>query len=448
MNSELHKNTTAWLAEAFTVFSLVSVFSLLIVFSIQMVIPSGPTLADFLGKKNALLSAFPFGEKSWLSEGGGLGTNSAAVLTQINKTVFYKPAGGVAWQDADKGMQLFNQDAVQTLSRSGAELSFFNNDTLILGENTLIIIKQIDDSLFSNHRRTVLTLIDGQLRGRLASQKNKKKGITSYEITVNGSTAKIQLDEEHKNDTEFKIEVDPKTHDAQLTVLKGSAEVISNGETQVIGILETMEMLFNDQIKTPEKSQKKISNPPKAVFPVSESKFFYRDLPPLIRFEWRHNQVDAKFKFELAMDKSFMTMIDEVELSETHITHANLKEGVYYWRVKLITDGADNKYSEERVLNIVRDQTPPELSVKFPPEIMTISQFYLMGKTEPGATILINGKPINVEINGDFSHDLNINSGSNIIVIEAVDSLGNITYRSSRVYGKISENESTISPSI
>ena len=55
----------------------------------------------------------------------------------------------IAWGGAHEGMQLYSQDAVQTLDHSGAKISFGGNDQLELGSNSLIVVTRVnpnDDS--------------------------------------------------------------------------------------------------------------------------------------------------------------------------------------------------------------------------------------------------------------------------------------------------------------
>ena len=50
--------------------------------------------------------------------------------------------------------------------------------------------------------------------------------------------------------------------------------------------------------------------------------------------------------------------------------------------------------------------------------------------------MFINGKEVPTTSEGEFRHAVALERGINIIVVEAVDAAGNVSYRSSRVHGK------------
>lgn len=74
------------------------------------------------------------------------------------------------------------------------------------------------------------------------------------------------------------------------------------------------------------------------------------------------------------------------------------------------------------------DTFPPALVILFPPTLdfqTNQGQLKIEGRTEAGATVSINGKPVPVEGNGYFSLDVTLNVGLNTFQVEARDSSGN-----------------------
>ena len=92
--------------------------------------------------------------------------------------------------------------------------------------------------------------------------------------------------------------------------------------------------------------------------------------------------------------------------------------------------------SEARTLTLVQDLTPPALYVQKLPKVLHQSAVTLRGKTEPGARIYVEGKPVAVDSEGTFQYRLHIKPGASLIVIEAVDSAGNVAYATNVVNGK------------
>ena len=441
------KHAGSWLLEASTVLLLVLLFFVLILSIVQTVFPSGPTLASLLRAANPFdLMARPFSDRDGLTDAGTIGNESAAVLAEARRTVYHKPAGAVAWTPATQGLELNNRDAIQTLSRSGAVIRFFNDDVLTLGENTLVIINQVQDDMFSNKKRSVLTLVDGELWGRVTPTQRTSAGASSYEIAVAGSIAKIKLDAKDGGKPEFKITVDPKTNIAALTMFKGEAEIATEGLIQLIQSRESVQL----EVDQPTPPPRPIPDPPELIQPKHGFEAIYRDLPPRINFEWIEAKNAEAYLFILARDELFLDVVDYAKVKVPYFTHGNLKEGDYYWKVSTVGTGGEGEFSAVLSLKVIRDDVPPRLNVRFPPRTLSISRYMITGETEPSAKVLIDGQEVEVDENGRFSLDFQLRSGSNVIVVEAIDAQGNIAYETARIYGKFGEDgdETTLSPTI
>jgi hypothetical protein len=76
---------------------------------------------------------------------------------------------------------------------------------------------------------------------------------------------------------------------------------------------------------------------------------------------------------------------------------------------------------------ITVDRTPPEISV-FEPiahSIMDSPEVVIRGSTEPGAYLTVDGRIVNVEVNGTFSLVVTLFEGENTFLIVSEDALGN-----------------------
>ncbi|MCK4968979.1 MAG: hypothetical protein KAS77_00570, partial [Thermoplasmata archaeon] len=86
-------------------------------------------------------------------------------------------------------------------------------------------------------------------------------------------------------------------------------------------------------------------------------------------------------------------------------------------------DMAGNNWSTTVI--VVRDTTPPDLTVGQLPEYTNIAAFTVQGSTDdPDATVTVNGEV--VTLTGlTFAHFVTLNEGPNTITVEAEDDLGN-----------------------
>lgn len=85
---------------------------------------------------------------------------------------------------------------------------------------------------------------------------------------------------------------------------------------------------------------------------------------------------------------------------------------------------------------VVLDLDPPAVNVEYPPDSQVIrsASIKVLGTTEPGAKMVINGQNIGVAPNGYFEQLVLLNSGWNKVAISATDSAGNTSKIIRNVY--------------
>ena len=54
----------------------------------------------------------------------------------------------------------------------------------------------------------------------------------------------------------------------------------------------------------------------------------------------------------------------------------------------------------------------------------------MRGSTEPETRVFVSGVPAKINERGEFAHNLELEHGPNVIVVEAVDKVGNVAYLS------------------
>jgi len=86
--------------------------------------------------------------------------------------------------------------------------------------------------------------------------------------------------------------------------------------------------------------------------------------------------------------------------------------------------------------HLEQKRTPPLLVINGSPKKVSQKSCEFSGHTEAGARVFINGKEVPTNPEGEFRQTVELERGINIIVVEAVDAVGNVSYRSSTVHGK------------
>ncbi len=415
---------------------LVLVFSLMLLGILNALFPSGTSL-------RAILAGQKVSESTGLSEGGrskllvvrgeqesdlAPHENWAAQLSQIRNTVKSKRAEAIAWRTAKEGKFLYDRDAVQTLNRSAALIEFDEDTTLDMGENTLVIIKRLAQDPLFNEKRSFTVLVDGELRGKLAESEQRS---VHLEIDTPGAKVRTQSELVAQGPVDFKVSVNP-DKSSTIAVYEGSAEISAEGKKVILGANQATEV----PLKHAPLPTRPLPEPVKLKSPPGSSFYYYRDHPSKIRFAWQSLPGATSYHFVLARDASFHDMVTDKRLSTTSLTHSNLKKATYFWKVSALEKSVEGFFSETRRFQVVQDQEPPTLQVQFPPETVNSESYTLRGKAEPGARVFVGGNRVKTTRTGRFQYKLKLRLGINTIVVEAIDAMNNVAYRSQRVKRK------------
>jgi len=140
-----------------------------------------------------------------------------------------------------------------------------------------------------------------------------------------------------------------------------------------------------------------------------------------VRFEWQPVAQAAGYRFMLDRTGTFAAPIaDNKDLTKASVEVRGLDPGDYYWRVAALgLNGVSGRFSAPSRLNIAGSSgAAPDLllqSVQLHSNILQVK-----GKTDPGATVTINGQRLKVESDGSFSEMVALKDpGRQAVVIRA-----------------------------
>jgi hypothetical protein len=354
--------------------------------------------------------------------------DAAAVLSLIRNTVKSKSAEAIAWKTAKEGKNLYDRDAVQTLGRSSAVVKFNENSAIDMGANSLLIIKRLDQDPLFREKRSFMVLVDGDLRGRIA--KSDKNSIY-LEVETPGAKMRMQSGPMAEGPVDFKISVNP-DKSSTIAVYQGVAEIMAQGKKVIVEANQSTVVALGQAPLDPVN----LLDPVKLKSPSDTDLFYYRNLPPKVQFAWQSQLVANSYHFVMARDNSFKDIIADEQFSRANFTHGNLMKGTYFWKVSGFDKTIEGFFSETRRFQIIQDKKPPTLNVKFPPKTVYRGRYTLRGETEPGSRVFVGGKPVKTTKTGKFRYNLKLHPGINVIIVEAIDSVNNVVYRSQRVNRK------------
>jgi hypothetical protein len=431
-NTSLKKIIRRIIEGAVAILLVLLFFSLFLSF-LDTLFPTGTSLRELIARQGrAALSDSSSSSRRDLqmdySDGASAG-DPAAVLNWIRNSVKSKRASEIAWQSAEEGNLLYDRDAVQTLSRSAAEIKFDEGTSLNMGSHSLVIIKRLTHDPSLHQKRSFMVLVDGELRGMLS-----QKGADSVylEIDTPGAKLRTHTGSGAADPVDFKLSVN-EDQSSTIAVYQGSAEISAQGKTVMVKANQSTVVGLNQAPRDPK------DLPPALQLrsPAADRRFYYRDLPPKVRFDWQAHSGATSYHFMLARDPYFRDIVTDDRFTESQFSHGNLQKGVYHWKVSAMQDSIEGFFSQNGSFQVIQDLTPPKLQVQFPPAIIHQDSYTLQGRTDPGAKVFIGGHRIRISGNGQFKHTLKLNPGINVIVVEAFDGVNNVAYRSQRINRKI-----------
>ena len=423
-----HLKTLAVLSlEAVLTVILVLVFFALFLLILNGLFPTGAGIGEMVKRERSVLPGDWTNAMMAESQRDQGRDQPAAVLTTAKNTVKRKRGNEIAWSDAQGGMQLYDRDAVQTFQRSSAYLDFGDQSYLNMGANSLVVIKTQTPDAQTPERKRLILIVEGDLRGRLSRSGMEQR---QMEITTPNAVALFQK-QQNGSDAEFKVSVNP-DKSATFTVYQGVADVIVGDKT--VRIEENSAVTVKlDQAFSVTKS---LPPRPELIAPAASDRFLYRTLSPRIVFTWKGFPGATRYHFVLARDQAFEDIILDEHIPDAEFTHGSLKQGIYYWRVSTLVGNNEGPFASPLQLHLERKRNSPLLVVNDLPKNVSGNSCEFSGHTEPGVRVFINGKKVLTTAEGEFRHAVALERGINIIVVEAVDAVGNVSYRSSTVHAK------------
>lgn len=416
--------------EALVAVGLIFAFFIGLLALLNAVFPSGAGLGELLGGfrggDGSAVAAASYGSRLRSAGLGAPGT--IATLASLHNDVKAREASSVAWGPARRGMALHDRDALQTLGRSGASIVFTDQGRLDLGSNTHIILSGGEGDIFAERNQASLLMVDGELHGRLVAGRGKP---VPFEVTLPGGVTRIEPDRAGDPEVEFRIQVDKKGQ-AAVAVEKGKAQVVAGSDTV------TVEQAHFTTVSAsrPPSAPVALDRPIQPVGPPDGQVISFRNLSPRVTFNWKTDPRFSSYRLLVATDRDMRRVVYDQVLEKPPLVHGNLGAGTYYWRVYGIRSGFEVTLRKTSRLVLAQTQNPPSLDVVFPARVVEKDYFILRGRTDPGVRVLVNSKEAVVDAEGNFSRRVYLDPGLNVVVVEAIDRLGNTAYKSQVVNSK------------
>jgi hypothetical protein len=342
-----------------------------------------------------------------------------ARLTGVVGNVKVKPNAMEAWASARLQEQLHVGDVVQTETRAGAQISFNSGSVVAVRPDSVVYIGGSAEASTAAWR-----VQSGRVNFSVGDETTEIVTPTVRTTALQNASGNIDVSD---------------TGETGVKIFRGQAD-LETTQGQKITLNENQTVQVDAAGKAGAKQD--LPAPPILVAPAPKARL------PLVappeasaRLSW--NPVPNGVTYRVAMDYNvtqasllLSAAIDEPGVTSTSHDIKGLNVGRYFWRVSAVNKaGLEGAFSRVSFFAVVEPETPqpaPTPGVKPPALVLQALDevapgvVHVGGRTDPGATVLVNGTAVKVLPDGSFSEYVR-RSGPGEVVVRATGADGQFT---------------------
>jgi hypothetical protein len=347
---------------------------------------------------------------------------STARFRTIEGSVKVKPVGTFEWLPADTTTVLRKNDLVRTSTGSAAEIAFFDGTIVHVRPDSLITIEETSEDPSTKQRKVAWHISSGEVNFQTV-----RRSVAGSAAEISTPTVRTTAAEQ----TEGGIRV-AQSGDSDVRIWRGSGQVETrSGERVSLGPSEAV------AVDASGKAAPKHVLPavPTLLAPPHQAEITYPDpTRATTMLAWKAVQGAASYHVMLDYSAYFnRPIVDRGGIGDSSVQLQGLDTGKYYWRVAAVDkEGVEGAFSEFARFTVVRrggpgtsDGPPPPLVIQELELRTNILQ--VKGRTEPGATVTVNGQRVDVQNDGTFNEFITLDKpGRQVVVVRATGLAGGV----------------------
>ncbi len=384
---------------------------------------------DYQDARTSAIVAQNYAQKVIDMGRGESATSREVRFYKIEGEVRVKRAGEFHWEDANLRMLLRIGDQIKTGSRAGAQIIYFDGTITTVRPESLLEIKDLYEEPSTRERRVREKLNWGEVE---TSTRKANVAGSFHEVQSESASAKAT------DESEFRVAYDRTKQEGRVSLFTGRVDVATPQSQVTIGSGETVAIE-----KGVLGSVEKLPPAPRLLQPQDQKIFVYTSpRGSSTTLAWEKVPEASGYRLQLS-DRSLFTdlLLDKPDVRTSMVELPGLPAASYYWRVATV-DGAGrvSPFSPARKFRIATgevrengDKTPPMLALQ--DFIQNGALVILNGKTEPEATVWVEGERIDVDESGAFYAVVRLRrEGMNQVRVVAQDPAGNETRKSMEAF--------------
>ncbi len=357
-----------------------------------------------------------------LDPGGRVGSGEAQFIAVQGSVEFRRGERG-AWEAARGRDLLYSGDYVKSAANGSAEIVFVGGTLYTVRPNTLFLVTRTQRAIGAGTEQAI-AMEYGWLDLNTARQPGR----------VSTPSAETRFG----RDTEGAVSFDKATETARYSASRGEIEVTTlAGVTKTVGALE--EIRQKGELLTDPRA---LPAAPTIVAPAAHLETSLDSSRRLV-LSWQPVPTATRYALQVSRNRLFVDNLIDVESRRKLEATLELRgEGTFQWRLAAVSrDGLQGPWTEPRSFRVSGEVRAGEIGDKTPPPIeldqlqVYGNLFIVNGRTEPDASMRINGEDVGVALNGTFTKTLLVaREGWSVLDLEAADPAGNIAKLRQRVF--------------
>jgi len=315
-----------------------------------------------------------------------------ATLAFISGRVEIQRATDLAWKEGKEGMRLASGDRVRTFSSARAEVGFDDGNVLRIKPDSLIVIGDLTENVRTKVRKSSVRLLVSNIEADI-----KKSVVRGSQFRLEMPTATAEIDK-----ARMSVEIRPDKQ-SQVSVYSGQVDLDTGSQKVQVTDRKTVMISALKEISKAEN----LLPAPRISAPRALETFPSATGGVSVACAWDPVPGARTYRLEIAGDRFFdKPVVARDDLRATSFATPSLEQGVYHVRVAAIDiEGRTGDFAEAVPMRVVVDRQPPFIEIQKFVVLQTGRgrEVLVNGRTEPGATVSVGGRPVVVDDTGYFS---------------------------------------------
>lgn len=343
---------------------------------------------------------------------------SQARFVNLEGNVEVKKVNSVKWVAADKGTTLNKGDLIQTAGDGLARITFPDGSTYTVKSDTLITVEE-NTMAQDRSTRVGVHITSGKVDLATSSFEGPN---SAAELSFENARASVQ------ENSRVAVRSDPGKKQHEITVAQGS--------TQLQRGPERVELVRFDRMSFPTggtMTRSRVLAPPELLKPVHLSPI--TDAVPkraVLHFEWKPVTGAVGYHLVVSTSSMFSNIVVDKRIGGPSTEVSGLDAGDYFWSVRAVdVEKQVSEPSETFKFSLFAQATSENMLLEISESQVHGNLVEIIGRTEPGATVLIGGQPVgNIQPDGTFRHfTAPLAKGSHEIIIMGQNRRGGTAIR-------------------